>query len=241
MKRKQFTFYRSFWEAALALPKKDRLSFLSALIVYALDGEELPLSGSAASAFCIVKPILDNARRKAESGREGGSKPKQNESKPKQTQANTNLLTQSGKQEKEQEKVKDQDKDEDEDPPTPLPGGSVVAVVAGRLGLLSPKARAELESFARDMGEACVLKALDAAQDAGMLRWDYIRGILARKQAQGVQSAEDWDKAEARFQAAKGAGKGLAPGSDCQPSPERSRQNANWLEEFLEQQEEKLC
>lgn len=249
MKRKQFTFYRSFLEAIQALPKKEQLPFALALIVYALDGEELPLSGSAASAFCIVKPLLDSSRRKAESGSLGGkqstskteataSKTEANQSKHKQTEF---CLRDSSKQEKEQEKEKDQDKDEDEDKGESAPAGDVVGVVLERLGSLSKGARTELEGFVAGMGEECVYKALDAAQDAGKLTWGYIRGVLERKQAQGVQSAEDWDRAEARFHGAKGVGKGAASWSDCQPSPERIQKNADWLDEFLEQQEGKSC
>ena len=259
MKRKQFTFYRSFLDAIQALPKKEQLPFVLALIVYALDGDELPLSGPAASAFCIVKPLLDSSRRKAESGSLGGkqssSKPQANTSK---TEASGNkrkqtelCLSESDKQEKEQvkEQVKEQDKDEDEDPPTPL-AGDVVGVVEGRLGVsLSQRQKDALRDFADKMGEACILKALDAAQDAGRLNFGYIRGALENKQAQGVKSAEDWDKAEAKFQAAKGGGTTAGGGKftisgtprDVQPSPERIQKNADWLDEFLAQQEGKSC
>lgn len=129
---------------------------------------------------------------------------------------------------------------EDEDEPRAREG-AVIAVVLERLGSLSKGARTELEGFVAGMGEECVYKALDAAQDAGKLTWGYIRGVLERKQAQGVQSAEDWDRAEARFHGAKGVGKGAASWSDCQPSPERIQKNADWLDEFLEQQEGKSC
>lgn len=58
-----------------------------AISAYALDGEEIALKGAAASAFILIKPILDTGRRKAASGKRGGinSKPngKQNESKTK--------------------------------------------------------------------------------------------------------------------------------------------------------------
>lgn len=249
MQRKQFTFYRSFLEAIQALPKKEQLPFALALIVYALDGDELPLSGSAASAFCIVKPILDNARRKAENGKAGGSKPKQNESKPKQNEANPGLLCGPYKQEKGQEKEqvkeqdkdkdKDKDEDEDEDPPPPLPGGSVVGFVQGVVGELSPRARGELEGFARDMGAECVRRALDAARDAGKPTWAYVRGVLRRKQTQGVRTAADWDRLEQQREYSRQGGDTVAgTPRDVQPSPERARKNADWLEGFLSDQAE---
>lgn len=245
MYRKQFTFYRSFWEATQALPKRDQQPFLLALIVYALDGEAVPLNGPAASAFCIVKPILDNARRKAESGKEGGSKPRQNASKSKQNEADRKLLPQTGKQEQgqgqgqeqgqEQEQEQVQDKDEDEDPCSPLAGESVAVGVAGALGELSERQKAELNGFLDSMGGACVIRAINAAQDAGKPTWAYVRGILQRKLAQGVRCAGDWDKAEARFQNAKSRKGAAISGTprDVQPSPERARQSADWLENFL--------
>lgn len=67
LQRKQFTFYRSFWEAAEALPEKEQLDFIRALCDYALHGTEpTELRGAASiAAFCIVRPLLDKSRRQA--------------------------------------------------------------------------------------------------------------------------------------------------------------------------------
>ena len=78
MERNQFTFYRSFWEAAKALPAKDRNAVLNAICSYALDGEEPGLSGVQASIFILIRPTLDASARKAENGAAGGSKSKAN-------------------------------------------------------------------------------------------------------------------------------------------------------------------
>lgn len=61
MEREQFTFYRSFWEAMKALPKKDQLPFVMAVCSYALDGESKPLTGAPYASFLLVKPVLDKA------------------------------------------------------------------------------------------------------------------------------------------------------------------------------------
>lgn len=77
--RGQFTFYRSFWEAVKGLPKKDRLPILEAIIEYALDGTNPSgLTQSQSAFFLLVKPNLDASRKKAASGRQGGSKKKAN-------------------------------------------------------------------------------------------------------------------------------------------------------------------
>lgn len=252
MKRKQFTFYRSFWEACQKLREEDRPGFLMAVCAYALDGEEIPLSDSTAASFCLAKPVLDSSRRKAESGRKGGSKPKAND---KQTKASRKQSE--SKKEKEREGEIENEKEneievenecyihpspsDDEDAPQEDKAAGfagVVGVVEGVVGELSARQKDALLDFADSMGEACILKALDAAQDAGRLNFGYIRGALENKLAQGVKSAEDWDKAEAWFQAAKG-GKCTIAGTprDVQPSPERAKENSDWLEEFLKGQE----
>lgn len=76
MERKQFTFYRSYWQALSTLPKKDRLAAYEAIVNYALNGIEPQLTGSAATAFILIRPTLDTAKRRAETGRAGGSKTK---------------------------------------------------------------------------------------------------------------------------------------------------------------------
>lgn len=77
--RQQFTFYRSFWEAVKGLPKKDRTPILEAIIEYALDEKDPSgLSQTQSAFFLLVKPTLDSSRKKAENGKQGGSKPKAN-------------------------------------------------------------------------------------------------------------------------------------------------------------------
>jgi hypothetical protein len=84
--RNQFTFYRSFWEAVRGLERKDQLPVLSAVIEYALDSKEPQgLTKTQTAFFLLTKPTLDASRRRAESGKQGGSKKKQTEASEKQT------------------------------------------------------------------------------------------------------------------------------------------------------------
>ena len=117
----------------------------------------------------------------------------------------------------------------------------VVERVVGRLR--SAKARHELDCFLDDMGEDCVLRALDVAVEAGQPKWPYVRGILVKKRDRGVRSAEEWDQDEEKHQTAKDTGKRAIAGMprDVQPSPERAKENSDWLEEFLKGQEGKSC
>ena len=66
--------------------KKDRADAYDAICAYALYNQEPTLetaSDAVAIAFELIRPVLDSARKKAESGKQGGSKTKQDGSKPK--------------------------------------------------------------------------------------------------------------------------------------------------------------
>lgn len=94
-----------------------------------------------------------------------------------------------------------EDEDRGDDPSSPSPSPSALKVISyfvkhgGKE--LSQSAVAELEGYISDMGAEVCLKAVDAAIDAGMVGWGYVRGVLIKKQSQGVQSVEDWDRVEA--------------------------------------------
>ena len=66
-RRKQFTFYASYYDAIHDLPASRRYETLDAMICYALDGT-LPtgLKGSARAVFRAIRPNLDSSRVKAE-------------------------------------------------------------------------------------------------------------------------------------------------------------------------------
>ena len=73
MKRKQFTFYRSFWESIENLEtNKEKLQAYQMICGYALEKKEPDLEAakpSAATVFRIVRPILDTAHSRAEHAR----------------------------------------------------------------------------------------------------------------------------------------------------------------------------
>lgn len=72
IKRKSFTFYRSFYEALCYLPEEHRLPAFMAICAYALDGEEPRLEGVPGAIFTLIRPNLDASIKKAESGQAGG-------------------------------------------------------------------------------------------------------------------------------------------------------------------------
>ena len=106
MDRKQFTFYRSFWEAVKRLKKADRLSALDAICAYALDGEEVAKTEAAEAIFILIKPVLDSASKKADGGKKSIRDKEDNDKiTPSKKQDNGN--------EKEKEKEVEKEKEEE--------------------------------------------------------------------------------------------------------------------------------
>lgn len=95
MKRDQFTFYRSYYEALKALPKRDQTSVLMSVIGYALDEETPSLSGVPLSVFTLIKPTLDSGRNKARSrmkkAEQARNKSEQTKNKMEQTLNNPSM------------------------------------------------------------------------------------------------------------------------------------------------------
>lgn len=87
MIRDGFLFYRSYYEAIQKLAKKDRLSAYEAIFEYALNENELELSGAQSAVFMLIKPTLDASKKKAESGRMGGKARSKSKAPSKQTES----------------------------------------------------------------------------------------------------------------------------------------------------------
>lgn len=201
MQRKQFTFYRSYFEAVSCLPKKIQTQVLLAICDYALNETEPSLEGSALAVFTLVRPTLDAGRRRAESGSLGGMR-KQSASN---TQANSKQTAREKEKEKELEKESEIETETENDSSSPLAN-----VVRAYLNKINPQASQmcleELKAFCEEMGEACCLRAMDIALDAKKTSWSYIRAILRDKKAAGVRCLADWDKADAKHRQGKASG-----------------------------------
>lgn len=79
VERKSFSFFISYWEAIEELPENQQLPVLKAIIKYAFfDEEPTQFKGIKRAVFLLVKPTLDNSKKKSANGKQGGSKPKAN-------------------------------------------------------------------------------------------------------------------------------------------------------------------
>lgn len=108
MQRTQFTFYESFFKAISRIKKKqDRAEAYDMICAYALYQIEPNLesvSDAVAIAFELLRPVLDKAKERAESGKKGGSKAEVN---IKQTESKTETPAKLGETPSEKEKEKE--------------------------------------------------------------------------------------------------------------------------------------
>lgn len=134
MERKQFTWYRSYYDALKEIPAEEFRAIVLAVCAYALDGEEPELSGVARAIFTLIRPTLEVGRSKAEnrsraeqtsfSAEQDGNKREQAENKRKQTdnkrKQTDNKPEQTRKEkEKEEEREKESENDSYCSPPPP--------------------------------------------------------------------------------------------------------------------------
>lgn len=129
--RTQFTFYASFFDAVSRIKKKaDRADAYDAICAYALREEDpdfSKMSDAAQIAFLLIKPNLDSSRRKAKSGKNGGSAKQiasKAEANSKQSGSKAEANDKQEQPASEIEKEKEREKENECYPPNPLAGGS---------------------------------------------------------------------------------------------------------------------
>ena len=113
MERKQFTWYRSYYDALKEIPAEEFRAIVLAVCAYALDGEEPELSGVARAIFTLIRPTLEVGRSKAEnrsraeqtslSAEQDSNKREQTENKRKQTDNKPEQTRKEKEREKESE------------------------------------------------------------------------------------------------------------------------------------------
>ena len=204
MERKQFTFYRSYYEAVRELPKKEQCAVILAICGYALDEKEPELTGTAKAIFSLVRPTLDSSRRKAESGKAGG-KAKQTEGKP---QANAKQ-TEREKEDKKENKNKKENKCYK--PQTP------------KRGVFVPPSLDEVRSYCKERGNSVDPQAfIDFYTSKGWM-------VGKNQMKDWKASVKTWEKSST----GKPKSPNNMAGVDFQATPERIQKSADWLDSFL--------
>lgn len=202
MKREQFTFYRSYYEALKDLPEKERAKVLFAILDYALD-EQTPneLTGVCSACFKLIRPTLDSGRIKAANRK---NKTKTNE---EQNENETETKPEQKRKEKEGEKEGECEKEREgeseydsSNPQTPFDltddelreirqERADVETAARRVGLPASTLADQdcMDSLRAEHGADNLLKAIGKLQGAPekSRNWRYVGGILRREKAAG--------------------------------------------------------
>lgn len=207
MKREQFTFYRSYYEAIKTLPAKELKSVLLAICSYALDEEAPELSGIANSVFVLIRPTLDSGRKKAENRvNKRGTKREQNENKTEQNRKE-------GEGEREVEREGEVEREDDMSisiipvipsarealpvPPAPPKESATVGYFLHHVNAnASGECLRELLDYEQKLGSDVCIYAMRYAIDEQKISWSYIRAILAAYVRDGVKTLDDVKRRE---------------------------------------------
>ena len=215
MKRDQFTFYRSYYEAMKDLSAEECTKLLLAIAAYALDEEEPELSGSCSACFKLIRPTLDSGRNKAANRmnadeqteikpKSNGNKAKSNQNKPEQSEIKSEQTgTNRKEREKEREREKESEYDSSSTPVPPLTDDELrrlrqeqqdVETAAKRVGLpVSAMSDYDtMDNLRAEHGADNLLKAISRIQGAAekCRSWRYISGILRKEKASGYTWAD---------------------------------------------------
>lgn len=184
MARDSFIFYRSFYEAISELPKENQADSYNAIMRYALDQEEIELTGISKAIFSLVKPQLDANYKKYENGKQKKSK---TEAKQKQTKSkkvtnvndNVNVNVNDNVNENDNDKVSDSCVDGLQ---------KIIDFYNENIGLITPYGVEVLEDYSKDMPTDLIIYAMQISVEANKRTIKYIKAILNNWQKAGIRT-----------------------------------------------------
>lgn len=202
MKREQFTFYRSYYEALKDLPEKERAKVLFAILDYALD-EQTPneLTGVCSACFKLIRPTLDSGRIKAANRKNKTKTNEEQNGNETETKPEQKRKEKEGEKEGECEKEREGESEYDSsNPQSPFDltddelreirqERAEVETAARRVGLPASTLADQdcMDSLRAEHGADNLLKAIGKLQGAPekSRNWRYVGGILRREKAAG--------------------------------------------------------
>ncbi len=182
MARDSFIFYRSFYEAISELPKENQADSYNAIMRYALDQEEIELTGISKAIFSLVKPQLDANYKKYENGKQKKSK---TEAKQKQTKSKKVTNVNENVNENVNVNVNDNDKVSD----SCVDGlQKIIDFYNENIGLITPYGVEVLEDYSKDMPTDLIIYAMQISVEANKRTIKYIKAILNNWQKAGIRT-----------------------------------------------------
>ena len=172
MARDSFIFYRSFYEAIREVPAEAQLQIYKAISIYALEQEEIELSGIAKAIFSLVKPQLDANYKKYENGKQTKSKSK---AKNKQNESKTGTNVNDNENVNVNVNVNDNAVGE-----SCVDGlQDVIDFYSNNIGLMTPYGLKILESYLDEgIPAELIIYAMQKAVESNKRTFQYVKGIL---------------------------------------------------------------
>ena len=182
MARDSFIFYRSFYEAISELPKENQADTYNAIMQYALNQEEIELTGIPKAIFSLVKPQLDANYKKYENGKQKKSK---TEAKQKQTESKTG--TNVNVNDNENVNVNDNENVNVND--SCVDGlQEIIDFYNQNIGLITPHGLEVLADYAKEMPVDLIIYAMEISVEANVRTIQYIKGILNNWLKKGIRT-----------------------------------------------------
>lgn len=201
MARDSFIFYRSFYEAIREVPAEAQLQIYKAISIYALEQEEIELSGIAKAIFSLVKPQLDANYKKYENGKQTKSKIK---AKNKQTESKigTNVNDNENVNVNVNVNVNDNDNAVGESCVDGLQ--DVIDFYSNNIGLMTPYGLKILESYLDEgIPAELIIYAMQKAVESNKRTIQYIKGILNSWSKKGIKTLIQAKEEEQEFKQEK--------------------------------------
>lgn len=182
MARDSFIFYRSFYESIKEIPEDAQLQVYKAISIYALEQEEIELTGIPKAIFSLVKPQLDANYKRYENGKQTKSKSKakdkQNESK---TVTNVNVNV--------NENVNDNVNDNNNVSDSCVDGlQEVIEFYNNNIGTVTPYTLEILEDYIKQLNKELVIYAMQISVEANKRNGRYIKAILNNWKKAGIKT-----------------------------------------------------
>lgn len=204
MARDSFIFYRSFYEAISELPKENQADTYNAIMQYALNQEEIKLTGISKAIFSLVKPQLDANYKKYENGKQKKSK---TEAKHKQTKSKTKTNVNENVNDNENVNVNVNDNNTVSDSCVDgLPKNdscedglvvgescedglqSIIDFYNENIGLITPYGLEVFTDYAKEIDKDLIILAMKKAVEANIKTIKYIKGILNNWSNKGIKT-----------------------------------------------------
>lgn len=197
MARDSFIFYRSFYEAISELPKENQADTYNAIIQYALNQEEIELTGISKAIFSLVKPQLDANYKKYENGKQKKSKLEANK---KQTRSKTITNVNVNDNDNVNANVNANVNVNDNVGDSCVDGlQEIIEFYDNNIGIITPFGAEILSDYAKEMPADLIILAMKKAVEANIRTIQYIKGILNNWSKKGIKTVLEAEKEDEAF------------------------------------------